>query len=125
MALVKRKLEVIDWSQPKKTVCGYLLRTELVRFNDGGTGMKYLVRTKLGAFVSFKGATQLDMMLQRNDIGKFIEVIYIGEDQSRQMSEGRNRPKLFEVAVDEDDTINTGAPPHDGAPAISDEDIPF
>lgn len=123
MALVERKLQLIDWKTPGTKIGGFLVRANRVKFNDGGTAMRYLFQGKNGVMTSFPGATQLDLMIQRDDLGCYMEVHYKGEDTSRQMAEGRNRPKLFSVLIDTEERLQAVAA--GDAPEITDDDIPF
>lgn len=128
MAMKERKLEIVEWKEKGKAVGGFLVSAERVKFDDGGTGMRYLVKREDGSIVAFRGAAQLDMRLNRSDLGAFIQIQYKGEDESREMSNGRNRPKLFMVGVDEERRIDVGArnpTPAAAAAGITDEDIPF
>lgn len=124
MALVERKLEILDWKEKGMVVSGFLTRAVVVSFKDGGRSMQYMVDRGYGAFAAFKGATRLDMMLSTRDLGKWVQITYQGEDETREMQEGRSRPKLFKVAVDDERKIEVQK--HlDGDPGISDADIPF
>lgn len=124
MALVERKLELLEWKQPNTNVGGFLTRADVVTFKDGGKAMRYMIEREGGSLVAFRGATQLDMLITPRDLGKFIQLTYLGEDETREMTQGRSRPKLFKLSVDNERKIDVQK--HlDGDPGISDADIPF
>jgi len=112
--LRERELEEVKWDSKGDVVLGRLLRAVKVQYDDG-PGMKYLVRKPDGRLVTFPGTTRINMLLTGDDLGKLIEVAYIGED-TREPRPGFNRAKVFRVSVDEESK--------DPA-VITDEDIPF
>jgi hypothetical protein len=114
MALRERQLHEVKWNEKGTTVLGRLLRAQKVAYNDG-PGMKYLVREPNGRLVSFPGTTRINMLLTGDDLGKLIEVAYVGDD-SADPRPGMSRAKIFRVSVDEESK--------DPA-VITDEDIPF
>jgi hypothetical protein len=125
MALKKRSIELVEWSEKGKCVGGFLISIERRKFKDGSSGLTYIVRREDGSIAVFKGATQLNYALHLGDVGKFIQVQYIGEDERREVREGMNRPKLFDVAVDEERTTRLVPSSDPNDPGITDEDIPF
>jgi hypothetical protein len=118
--LKEREIVMVDWKTPGKKVAGYLLSVTRNKYRDGSVGLTYTVRNELGTVLIFKGATQLNYALSPADKGKWIEVTYVGEDATREVADGINRPKLFRVAVDEERSM-AAATEH----GITDEDIPF
>ncbi len=122
MAFVERKLEVVTWDEKGKKVAGRLKGIVKLKFNDGGVGLRYNVRQNDGTMIEFLGSSNINSKLAQSDIGCNIHVEYVGEDTSRTMSDGKNRPKLFKVMVDESSREQTVAA--DGT-QITDEDIPF
>lgn len=119
MALKERKIEMIEWTTVGKNVGGYLLDVVRQKFKDG-IGLTYVIRRTDGSVAVFKGSTQLNFALSPSDKGKFIQVGYLGEDTTKELKSGYNRPKMFKVEVDEERTL---APV--GELGITDDDIPF
>jgi hypothetical protein len=120
--LKERQLEEVTWDKPGTSVHGTLLRVQKVKYSDG-VGTKYLLKNTDGKLVSFKGATKLDLFLHYGDVGKLIEVVYVGQDATRETKPGMSPAKIFRVAVDEES--GPGTPPTDDSPLITDDDIPF
>jgi hypothetical protein len=125
--LKKRSIELVEWKDKGKAVGGYLINVTRNKFRDGSTGLTYTVRREDGSLAVFKGAKMLDLALTTYDVGKFIQVVYQGEDETREVRADINRPKLFDVSVDEERTLTPRAPHQDNSsdPGITDEDIPF
>lgn len=121
---VERKLRILDWKTTGAKVTGRLLQAGKIRFKDGGVGMRYKLEEHDGTIVITPGATQLDMRVKPSDVGCYVHIEYLGEDESRTMSEGRSRPKLFKYMVDESSKQQV-AQQLDDAPPITDDDIPF
>ena len=119
--LKERELTEISWEKPGTKVTGHLLRIQKVRYSDN-VGIKYLVRSDAGKLITFKGAAKLDVFLTTADIGRLIEVTFIGNDVSREPKPGMSPAKLFRVAVDEES--EKIAADFDEA-TITDADIPF
>jgi hypothetical protein len=117
MAMTERKLKEIDWA-PGLIVEGRLIRAAKVKYSDG-VGMRYLLKGRDGALLSFKGSTRLDMLLGVEDVGKMVEITYVGLDATRELKAGMSAPKVFRVAVDETSALPVSAG------TITDDDIPF
>ncbi len=118
MAMIERKVVEVEWNAENKgrEVLGRLVSVEVVQYKDG-PGLVYSVSgNKTGEIIRFKGATRLNHLLHKSDIGKVITVRYNGEDQSREVKVGMNYPKSFSVGVDED-SVNPNV--------ITDADLPF
>jgi hypothetical protein len=115
MALKERVLTEIKWDKPGTVVLGRLLRVNKVKYDDG-PGLKYLVRDSNGKLVTFAGTTQINMLLTSDDLGKLLEVCFVGADSTREPRPGYSAAKVFRVSVDEESK--------DPA-TITDEDIPF
>lgn len=122
MAFIQRQLFEVIWDKPGTVIEGRLLRAQLVKYADGN-GMKYLLRDGHGKLFTFKGSAKLDVLLQTSDIGKLIQVKFVGIDSTREPKPGFSPAKVFEVAVD-DESAEAGHT-DDGAPCITDDDIPF
>lgn len=124
--LKERVIKIMEWNKPGTTVGGYLLSVTRNKFKDGGVGLTYAVKATDESRLVFKGATRLDMALSLSDVGKYIQVEYVGEDATKEAKEGMNRPKVFRVSVDDERTLTPThqlADPSD--PGISDADIGF
>jgi hypothetical protein len=121
MAYVERKLEMIAWDTKGVKLEGRLLRVEKVQYKDG-VSLRYILEAGQHILV-VPGATQLNFKLRREDIGCNVYVEYLGEDETRQVSADKNRPKLFKVMVDAASKIDVA--PADYVPPITDADIPF
>ncbi len=135
MAMKTRMLKEIEFLTPGEQVEGRLLSAIPIRFKDGGVNMDYLVRRDDGHVVHFKGASMLNKLLFRDDVGKLIIVTYRGTDGA-PVKEGMSPRKIFDVQVDEDSKIPpmssklptfAGLNPNglDSDPGITDDDIPF
>jgi hypothetical protein len=123
VALKERKIEELKWETVGTAVGGYLMRVDKVKYRDGVSN-RYLVRRTDNSIAVFSGSKMIDLALMRDDVGKFIQIVYKGEDTSREVSVGMNRPKLFSVAVDDERTLEPiGDRGND--PEITDDDIPF
>ena len=57
------------------------------KYRDGSTGLTYVLRNELGSTLVFKGATQLNYALSPADLGKWIHVKYVGEDDTREVAQ--------------------------------------
>jgi hypothetical protein len=122
MALKERQLEEVTFDRPGTTVTGQLLRVQKIAYRDGGTGLKYLVKAPDGVLKTFYGSARLDARLHSSDMGKLIEVTFVGLDDTKEAQPGFNQPKIFRVAVDEESkTVATDLDPA----TITDDDIPF
>lgn len=105
MGFTQRVVVEVDWIPENKgmEVVGRLIRIETIQYKDG-PGLVYVLdseKTK-GEVIRFRGATRLNQMLHRADIGKLIAVRYNGEDKSKELPPGMNYPKDFTVGVDEE-----------------------
>ena len=118
MALIERRIEVIEWTKTGTKAAGFLLSISKEKYRDG-VGISYLLRNEHGVHLVFKGATRLNLLLSPADKGRFIEVIYMGEDATKEVREGMNRPKVFRVSVDDERTLKPNEL------GITDDDIPF
>ena len=124
MALKERKIEIVEWVEKGKCVGGYLLGVTRQKVKDGSVGLTYQVRRTDDSIAIFKGATRLNFALSPSDVNKFIQVEYLGEDESKEAKDGMNRPKLFRVGVDEERTLTPTHPIDDASdPGINDSDI--
>ena len=123
--LKERLIVPIDWKKPGESASGYLLGITHNKYRDGSSGLTYLLKRTDGARVVFKGVTMINLALGSEDRGKFIQVTYRGEDDSKEVREGMNRRKLFTVEVDDERTLEPGPQLGNGDPGITDEDIPF
>ncbi len=117
MAFIEREVKIVEWKEKGTKVKGRLENVESVKYSDGGVGLKYKVRTNVNETTEFLGATNLNSKLVRSDIGLMIYVEYMGEDETRQMSGDKNKPKLFKVMVDPASKLTEAG--------VGDEDIPF
>lgn len=117
MGFTERKVIEVEWNAENKgkEVLGRLILIETVKYQDG-PGLVYTVKgSKPGEVVRFRGATRLNQLLHKGDIGKVIIVRYNGEDTSKSVKAGMNPPKDFTVGVDED-SIDPSV--------ITDDDLP-
>jgi hypothetical protein len=118
MAFTERQLEEVKFEKPGTIVEGRLLRAQMVKFDDGNA-IKYILRSRAGKLVTFMGTTKINLCLHTDDIGKIIQVEYIGQDATRELRPGMSAAKLFRIAVD--DASGKSADPA----TITDDDIPF
>lgn len=121
MALVERRLNEVEWNKPGTKVQGHLIAIRRRKFKDG-TGITYLVKGRDNVVALCKGATKLNNLLHASDMGKEVEIVYEGEDATRDVRPGMNAAKLFRVSVDEDSKLSKDEL---GELGITDEDIPF
>ena len=119
--LKERQVVEISWEKAGTVVTGHLLRIQKVRYADN-VGIKYLVKSPEGKLVTFKGASKLDVFLTKADLGKDIEVTFLGND-AKEPKPGMSPAKLFRVAVDEESKPVAADDPDDTG--ITDDDIPF
>jgi hypothetical protein len=122
MALVERQLEEIVWEKPGTKILGHLIRAQKVKYSDG-SGIVYLMRkAKSGVVFQFKGTTKLNNLIHSGDMGKLMEITFVGTD-GRETRAGMSPAKMFRVAVDDEDKIAVTDQFADAG--ITDDDIPF
>lgn len=126
--LTERKApELFSLKNPGDLLEAVLLRIDGISIADKETHQpkrvtQYTFRRENGSVVKMLGTYDLDCKIFRDDIGRFMEVVFVGED--KKIKRGNNYMKIFRVSVDDSSPAPVPAKTEQSA-EITDEDIPF
>lgn len=125
--LTERKTpDLVQFDSRGVAATGYLVKMSAVDIQQkdgkGGTTGKtsrtiaYILRDDTGVSVKVHGTYDINQKLSQSDLGKWVEIVYLGENQ--QAGRQGNAMKEFKVSVDESSKNSHGV-------IVTDEDIPF
>jgi hypothetical protein len=95
--LVERTgLEIFRFESPGDCLGGQLVNIETTDIGGKPT-LKYIVRGDEGKLFSFLGTVDLNLKIRSSDVGKTLEIQYVGRETETE--EGKNPIKRFKVFV--------------------------
>lgn len=126
--MVERKApELFQFKAEGEVIDGILIRVDPIMIKDKKTFQpkrvsQYTFQRTSGDVVKMLGTYDIDSKVMPGDVGRFVEIVYVGEN--REVKRGNNFMKVFRVQVEDKPAANAGNKFNDGT-EITDEDIPF
>lgn len=105
---------LFQFQAPKESIAGVLVSIDEVNVK-GKPVTQYVLRLDDGKRVQLLATWDLSRKIQREHLGRYIEIVYLGEN--REVKKGDNYLREFRVSVEKRNAQNN----HD----ITDADVPF